>query len=165
MKNLIWLVGMAVVASCASKENLSEFTGNEVTYPLLQASQYDVSGTVVIKEKRDGSAVVAIEVAGTSGDAKYPAHLHLGDLSTQGADVAALLKPIVGSIGKSETSVTQLADETVVSYTDFVKLNACIKIHLSDVGPEKDIILAAGNIGAASSIPGGRVGIAACKSN
>jgi hypothetical protein len=46
-------------------------------------------------------------------------------------------------------------------------LEACIKIHLSDVGPEKDIVLAAGNIGASAtkSNAGGRFGIATCQSN
>lgn len=73
---------------------------------------------------------------------------------------------MVGKTGKSKTTVTQLADETQVSYADLIKLKAaCIKIHLSDSGPSKDVVLVAGNIGANSTNSGGRFGVAVCKSN
>ena len=103
---------------------------------------------------------------GTDGVVKYPVHLHLGDLSINGADVAALLSPVVGSTGKSETRIDKLADETTITYADLIRLNACIKVHLSDSGAERDIILAAGNIGTAVSktIAGGRIGVSVCKS-
>jgi hypothetical protein len=80
--------------------------------------------------------------------------------------VAALLSPVNTRTGISETVLKQLADESEVSYSDLIKLNACIKIHLSDVGPERDIILAGGNIGAsmAKSIESGRTGFVPCKS-
>jgi hypothetical protein len=138
---------LCLVSACSSNENVSEFTGKQTTYALQKASQYDVSGV--------------------SGDSKYPVHLHLGDLSTIGASVAALLTPLAGQTGKSETTLTKLADETAITYSDLANLEACIKIHLSDVGPEKDIVLAAGNIGASAtkSNAGGRLGIATCQSN
>lgn len=158
---------VCLLNACSTSENVSEFTGKQTTYALQKASQYDVSGTAVFKEKRDGSLVVVVDLTGLSGSAKYPVHLHLGDLSTQGASVAALLTPIAGQTGKSETTVTKLADDTPVSYADLAKLEACLKVHLSDVGPEKDIVLAAGNIGASATKQnaGGRIGIATCKSN
>ena len=93
-------------------------------------------------------------------------HLHLGDLATTGASVAALLTPLAGKTGKSETILTHLADETQVTYSNLIKLSACIKIHLSDTGPEKDIVIAAGNVGVAAFDlnKGGRLGIATCQS-
>ena len=67
--------------------------------------------------------------------------------------------------GKSETHFVQLANETKLNYTDLIALEASIKVHLSDVGPERDIVLAGGNIGAiASKGFNGRVGIGVCKS-
>jgi hypothetical protein len=158
---------LCLVSACSSNENVSEFTGKQTTYALQKASQYDVSGTVAFKEKRDGSLVVVVDLTGVSGNTKYPVHLHLGNLSTPGASVAALLTPLAGQTGKSETNLTKLADETAISYSDLANLEACIKIHLSDVGPEKDIVLAAGNIGASAtkSNASGRLGIATCKSN
>jgi hypothetical protein len=154
-----------IISSCQKSEQVSEFTGNQVTYALQQGSSYAVSGTVTLKEKRDGNTVVQVELSGTSGDSKYPVHLHLGDISTSGAPIAALLTPLGGNTGKSETLVAQLADETKITYADFIKLKASIKVHLSDSGPAKDVVIAGGNIGTAVSNPNGRIGVAVCASN
>jgi hypothetical protein len=167
MKNLLFLLVFSVLlTSCQENVSTNDFTGNETTYDLQSASQYNISGTVTLKEKRDGTTEVVVKLAGTSGESKLPVHLHLGDISTPGADVAALLTPVHAKTGTSETVLKQLADETEISYSDLIKLNACIKIHLSDVGPERDIVLAGGNIGAsmAKSIENGRTGFVPCKS-
>ena len=167
MKKILFFAGFLIVLiSCQENISTNEFTGNEVTYDLQSASEYNVSGTVTLKEKRDGTTQVIVKVSGTSGESKLPVHLHLGDITTPAADVAALLSPVNAKIGTSETVLKHLANETEVSYSDLIKLNACIKIHLSDVGPERDIILAGGNIGASmiKSIENGRTGFVPCKS-
>ncbi len=154
------------LVGCQKNEAVSEFTGNETNYALTQASNYAISGTVTLKERKDGSTTVAVELEGTQGEAKFPVHLHLGDVSTPKADIAAILNPVVAAQGKSETVLTKLADESSVNYQQLISLKACIKIHLSDTGAEKDIILAGGNIGksATSASSTGRVGFAECKS-
>lgn len=167
MQNVVGILGIVfLTVACQENVQVSEFTGNETTYALQKGSSYDVSGTVTLKERKDGTATVLVELLGTDGVVKYPVHLHLGDLSVKGAEVAALLSPVFGSTGKSETRVDKLADETAITYADFIKLNACIKVHLSDTGSERDIILAAGNIGTAVSktVAGGRVGVSVCQS-
>ena len=167
MKKLLIFTGFSIILfSCQENMSTNEFTGNEVTYDLQSASEYNISGTVTLKEKRDGATQIIVKVTGTSGESKLPVHLHLGDVTTPAADVAALLSPVNAKTGNSETIVKQLADESEVSYSDLIKLNACIKIHLSDVGPERDIILAGGNIGASmlKSIENGRTGFVPCKS-
>jgi len=167
MKKLLFLAGLGVILiSCQENVSTNEFTGNEVTYDLQSTSQYDISGVVTLKEKINGTTQVLVKLTGTSGESKLPVHLHLGDISTPGADVAALLSPVNAKTGISETVLKHLADESEMSYSDLIKLNACVKIHLSDVGPERDIILAGGNIGAsmAKSIESGRTGFVPCKS-
>lgn len=167
MKKLIGVFALAgLLISCQESDSVSEFTGNEVTYALQQASDFQVSGNVTIKELKDSSAQILIELDGTEGNLELPAHLHLGDISVPGADVAALLNPVKASTGKSETHLTQLADETRIFYKDLINLEASIKVHLSDIGPEKDIILAGGNIGAIAGkgFSSGRIGIGVCKS-
>lgn len=161
----IVLIGMIWV-SCQENENTSEFTGNETTYSLQSASQYNVSGIVTFKERRDGTSTVLVNLQGTSGNSKLPVHLHLGDIATPAADVAALLSPVSAKTGISETTFSQLADESPILYADLIKLEACIKVHLSDVGPERDIILAGGNIGqsVAKAAASGRIGVGVCKS-
>jgi hypothetical protein len=167
MKRVIWAVWIGlIVVACQESENTSEFTGNEITYALQQGSEYNVSGTVVFRERRDGNTTVSISLLGTEGTDKLPVHLHLGDISQADADVAALLSPVDSKTGKSETILTSLADETEVTYTSLLALEACLKIHLADTGPGRDVILAGGNIGESftKSLTSGRRGIGLCKS-
>ncbi len=155
------------VWACSETESVSDFTGRETVYALQAASEYPVSGTVTFKERKDGQTTVWVELSGTSGTAQHPVHLHLGDLATADADIAALLTPLTAATGRSETTLARLADETNVTYTDLVELHASVKVHLADTGPERNIILAAGNIGRAftEGINSGRTKIALCQSN
>lgn len=158
---------MFVALGCQENEvGKSDLTGNETVYPLQQGSVYDISGTIAFKEKKDGSTLAIVQLSGTEGDIIHPVHLHLGDIAAPGADVAALLNPVSGNTGKSETHLNHLADESPLSYVELISLNACIKIHLAEAGPERDIILAAGNIGEAANkdVSNGRLGISGCKS-
>lgn len=167
MQRVIWVVWVGLIAAaCQESENTSEFTGNEITYALLQGSEYEISGTVILKERKDGSTTITVSLTGTDGSAKLPVHLHLGDISQADADVAALLSPVDSKTGKSETILTRLADETTVAYADLIALEACIKIHLADTGPGRDVVLAGGNIGESftKSLSSGRRGIGICKS-
>lgn len=155
------------MAACQDSESVnSEFTGNETVYALQQASDYAISGDVTFKERKDGTALISVVLSGTEGPIEHPAHLHLGDLSTPDAEVAALLNPVIGLTGKSETIVSRLSDESTITYQQLIDLNACIKIHLAASGADRDIILAAGNIGSAFSLDSttGRIGIGVCKS-
>jgi hypothetical protein len=148
-------------------EGESDFTGREITYALESASEFNISGTAVIKEKRDLSTDIVVTLNKTfQQNAQFPVHLHLGDVSTDNADIAASLQPVEATRGVSETLLTILADESKVTFDDISRMNACIKIHLSASGPEKDVVLAAGNIGQAfnKNLEGGRLKIGLCKS-
>lgn len=148
-------------------EKETEFTGREVTYALESASEFDVSGTAVFKERIDFSTDIVITLNKTfQGNAQFPVHLHVGDMSKDNADIAASLQPVEAINGESETLLTMLADESKVTFDEIKQMDACIKIHLSATGPEKDIVLAAGNVGlAVSKNPaGGRLKIGLCKS-
>ena len=165
MKGLIGsLAALILLASCQENENTSDFTGNETTYALQQGSEYLVSGTATFKERRDGTTTILVSLTGTDGDTKLPVHVHLGDLTKSAADIAALLNPVTGKTGISETTISKLADDSAVSYKELINLSACIKIHLSDTGAGRDVILAAGNIGTSTTSPTSRLGIGICKS-
>jgi hypothetical protein len=167
MKKLGVLALFGVLVACQENEQaISDLTGNEVTYSLQPGSDYPVSGTVTFQERKDGTTRIIVALEGTEGNTAHPVHLHLGDLSTPDAEIAALLNPVIGNTGKSETLLGTLADETPVTYTALINLNACIKIHLSDSGPDRDIILAGGNIGSAFTSASGRnrVEFGVCKS-
>jgi len=158
---------LLLFVGCQESEKMpSGLTGNESTYPLLPGSNYPIYGTVVFQEKTDGTTLIKIALSGTEGDVRHPVHLHLGNISAPDADVAALLNPVNGSNGLSETHLVMMVDESPVTYKQLIELNASIKVHLSDSGPDRDMILAAGNIGIASAddISNGRTGVSTCKS-
>ncbi len=166
MKKVIAGFVFLLTVSCQENEPLvDDFTGNEVVYSLQSGSVYPISGNATFKEKKDGNAVIVIELTGTEGNIEHPVHLHLGDIAAPGAEVAALLNPVTGSTGKSETTFTLLADETPINYSQLIELNACIKIHLATSGPDRDIILAGGNIGSSRGARlAGKNEISICKS-
>ncbi len=166
MKYVLMLALMSGLAACQKSELVSEFTGSQAVYSLAAGSAYNVSGSVTFKERKNGTTTVLIELSGTDGDTKLPVHLHLGNISTPDAEIALLLSPVTASSGKSETTVTALANETKLTYKELLAMAACIKVHLAESGAGRSVILAAGNIGSnGTSLPNGRVGVAVCKSN
>ncbi len=160
----VFVIGLSFLACQDNESAKSGFTGNETTYALQAGSSYNISGTVTFKEKVGGSTVAIITLTGTEGNLQHPVHLHLGDLSTDGAAVAALLNPVLGKTGKSETTITKLEDETTITYNQIIALEACVKVHLAAAGPDRDIILAGGNIGASKGSIFGRQDFSVCKS-
>jgi hypothetical protein len=167
MRKLIVSVAIAAAAiSCQENDQVKgDYTGREAVYPLVQASVYEIQGTVTFRERNDGSTDIAVTLSGTEGAIEHPVHLHPGNTTVDGAEIIASLSPVNGKNGASLTHLAQFADETAVSYADLLNLEACIKIHLAAEGPERDIVLAAGDIGTAhSDTISGRKGIAVCKS-
>lgn len=153
-----------LLLGCSKSELTSDFTGNEAVYGLVPASEYAVSGQVTFKERKDGFTTVLVELKGTNGSSEFPVHLHLGDITDANQDVAALLSPVDAKTGLSETLVSKMADESEINYSQLLKLAACMKIHLDDSGPGRDVVLVAGNIGANGTklMAGGRLGIGNC---
>jgi hypothetical protein len=148
---LVYLMGCSSNESDVKKP--SDFTGKQVSYALVSGSEYNISGTAVFKERNDHTTQIDISLNGINGgkDLQLPVHLHLGDVSQEKANIAALLNPVDGGTGKSQTILKQLADESLVVYSDVIALNACIKIHLATNGDGANVILSAGNIGSAST--------------
>jgi len=168
MKDLRLIVMCGLFAACqpAANDVVSDFTGNETTYDLQSGSTHGVTGTIVFKERKDGQITSNIKLNGTSGTQQHPVHLHLGNLSTPDADIALLLTPVNAATGTSTTLISRLADESILTYAQLKNFEASVKIHLGDVGADRDVILAAGDIGLSftKANPGGRTGIATCKS-
>jgi len=168
MKTLIYTAAVAgLLWGCQDREAAqpSDLTGNESSYALMAGSDYPVSGTVTFKEKKDGTTQISIALTGTDGNIQMPVHLHMGNTATDAAEVAAFLTPVASTTGVSETLLSKLGDETPITYTQLMAMDACIKIHLGEAGPDKNTIIAAGDIGkAAESATSGRLGISVCKS-
>lgn len=157
------IVLLALFFGCQESESPTEITGNETIHELEAGPDYNVHGHATFKEKKDGTTIILIELEGTEGNVRHPVHLHRNDVSEPDAEIAALLAPVLGSTGKSQSVLTTLADGTPITYNELKTFNGCIKIHLGDSGPERDIILAIGNIGSNSMArSSGKIGL--CKS-
>src|ERR1041385_2780915 len=101
----VWIV--AVLVACQKNEVVSDFTGNQSVYGLVQTSTYPVSGTVAFKERKDGATTVLVQLKGTDGTTQLPVHLHLGDVTTNGAPLLALMNAASAKTGISETIISQ----------------------------------------------------------
>ena len=154
----IHLAGFVIIAfvlfSCGKEEQQvapNEFTGNEVSYTLLSGTtDFDFYGTATIKEKKDGTAEIVVQLKNTQGTKQFPVHLHYKSFD-QEANLAALLKPVDAATGRSVTDLTRLADETPVTYQDMVNFNGHINVHLDD--NPNGMILSYGNIGSNADKP------------
>lgn len=165
--SLLFITSLAFV-SCSDDDQAENdlFTGREVTYNLLQGSDFPVYGTVTFKERKDLSLQAEIKLEGTEGDAAHPAHMHYGDISNPDAEMALPLNDLSAETGESITIITKLMDETSFGYDDLLVFDGSVKVHLSATGDGKNVVLAGGNIGKGAKVSGanGRVKIAVCKS-
>lgn len=136
------------VASCdddSQNQDLGEFTGNEITYQLFASSDYKNDGYITFKERKDESIQAEVILSNTQDGGFHPLHLHQGPINADG-DLVAILNPVEGKTGKSNTVFDVLGDETKFTYTDLLNYNGSIRVHLDD-GIYKDEVLAGGNIG------------------
>lgn len=170
---LILLAAFSITFGCSQQDEVaktstpSDLTGNSVTYSLQAGSYWNVDGSIVFNEKKDGTALIEIKVnkLGEDDVDQHPVHLHLGDLSVDKAGVAAQLNPVDGKTGLSTTNLKILADESSITYAQLKELNACIKIHLAASGEGQSIVLAGSNVGTAvTQTTNGRVSLGVCKS-
>jgi hypothetical protein len=163
-KKTIFAVFLVTMLGCETYEQFevpSDLTGNSVTYFLQSGSYWNTPGMITFHEKINGATMIKLKVTGIP-DMKatgLPVHIHAGDISTEHADIVAHLQTIFTLTGESTTHLT-------TPYEYFKNMNGSVKVHLSEAGEGRNVVIAAGNIGKAAteSNPGGRLKIAVCKS-
>ncbi|MEL6557759.1 MAG: hypothetical protein AAFQ94_06210 [Bacteroidota bacterium] len=163
MKNLAFATifsCLVILFGCGQDSENTE----SITYELPSGPNSEISGSMVVSKNDDGSATFFIKLTGTIQGFEYPTHLHYGDLSVADAKVAALLTPTSGDTGISETVVSLLSDDTAISYDDILSGQYSVKIHLGDNTEDKQVIIAASNVGAAFDEFGTKP-VAVCGSN
>ncbi len=134
-----------------------------ITYELPALSANEISGQLTVTKISDNETSFNIRLAGTIKGFEYPTHLHFGDLSVPNASVAFLLNPTDGTSGISETIISNLSNDTPVTYEDLITGQFSVKIHLGEDAESKNIILTASNVGAAFD-ENGTKSIAVCSS-
>lgn len=126
------------------------WTGQNLEYQLHQASEYEYSGTLTVREKTDGSLEFDIVLTGETNESgvSFPAHLHYGDYSNPEAPMAAMLNPVNGADLTSITEVSSLMDGSTLTFEEMKTFDGHVKVHLAAEGPDYEVILVAGNVGA-----------------
>jgi len=150
MKKL--LLGLIVAIgffSCTDTAS-DKYTGNQVQYQLFQASDFNYTGLVTIKELIGGNLELNIRMEGDRGDrdTQFPAHLHFGGYDTPNAQIAFMLNPVDAHDLESTTVLEQLTDGNRLLYDEILGFKGHVKVHLASDGPDYETILVAGNIGA-----------------
>ncbi len=133
--------------SCTEKTEIieSEYTGNEVVYQLVSVTDYDMSGRIVFREKKDGSMEVETFLDNAQKGGVHPVHLHHGSVSEDGY-LVAILTPVNGDTGSGVTALNALGNGKSFSYNDLLNYNGSVRVHLDD-SYNSNIILSGGNIG------------------
>ena len=155
MKKLAFIFISALILVSCEQEKESTYTTNELTYNLYQGSDFDYTGKVQIKELLNGDLELTLELSGSKDNEPYyfPAHLHFGSYDSADSPIAFQLDPVDIRTLKSVTILRQLSDGSKLKFADLNIFNGHIKIHLADSGPEYQVILSVGNIGANDNSP------------
>jgi len=144
------IVLTALVVFGCSDEDTNEFTGNEMTIPMIagEVQGNQTSGILTIKERIDGSAQIEIIVQNVLNNSRHPIHLHYGSLDDDG-NIATLLEELVetNGVGKSVTILSILENGNPTNYQDLINMNGSIKIHFEASGPLENALIASSNIG------------------
>lgn len=155
MKKLAFIFLASLVLFSCEPEKETIYTTNELTYNLYQGSDFNYTGKVHIKELLSGDLEMTLELNGNKDTDPYffPAHLHFGSYETSDSPIAFQLDPVDVRTLKSKTILGQLSDGSKLKFADLETFDGHIKIHLADSGPDYQVILSVGNIGANDNSP------------
>ena len=101
-----------------------------------------VTGTATIFERKNGNALVVLEITPVTGD--HPAHIHGGSVAAGPGPIEITLTP-VNSYGFSRTSVEEDDSGNPLTYADLIVYDGYINVHASET--DLDTIIAQGDIG------------------
>lgn len=151
MKKLFLLFFLSLtLLACENDSDNAEFTGNEVEFEMIPGSVNgnETNGTLLIREKTNGTAQIEIRLNGVLSNASHPVHLHFGSLADDG-NIATLLNPLTeqDGMGLSITVLNELENGEAVNYANLIAFDGSVKVHWEASGPMKDEILGSTNIG------------------
>ncbi len=148
-KIVLGLVIGILFFSCQETERPSRYVQSTI-YELQQTSDYKYTGQLEVGELKTGELEFVITLKGEKGSkaVTYPAHLHYGPYGDPDAPMAAMLNPVYASSLVGATILNELSNGNTINYESFKTFNGHIKVHLSSEGPDYEVILVAGNVGA-----------------
>lgn len=138
-------ITVLILVSCkGNPPDLGDFTGKETVYLFEGESTYDVTGSILFQEKKDGSLLATIKLKNTTDGDFHSAAIYFGSVDDPG-EVAVILEPVDGDSGESVTQFSELADTTPLNFEELLIFNGHIKIHQNNANV--GLVLASTNIG------------------
>ncbi|NMM46929.1 hypothetical protein [Marinigracilibium pacificum] len=139
--NLISLMLLsAFLFSCSEEENT-----RQIEYSISPNGDFQTGGKITVREIENGIKIIINFEGGVNGEF-HPAHLHFGKWDQEGV-MAAMLNPVNGTTGVSETEVKVLSNDATLDFDSFLTFDGSIKVHPDD-GDNRKVIMAYSNIGA-----------------
>ncbi|PZX57081.1 hypothetical protein LV84_02213 [Algoriphagus ratkowskyi] len=152
MKKLLPYLILLVTAWSCSESEPEVYTGQKIEYKLNKASDFNYTGTLIIRELSDRNLELTIQMVGAKStlSTTFPAHLHYGSYTDPDAQMALMLNAVSGADLKSTTVLGVLMNGSKLSFEDMKNFDGHVKVHLSSEGPDYQVILVAGNVGSNS---------------
>ena len=110
----------------------------EYTLDATLAEDTDISGTARFTELSPTQTEIVLELTGVTPGMTLPAHVHEGDVGSNGA-IKYPLANVDGATGKSVTTLD-------VAYGTLLEFDGYLNVHLSEAQP--DVVVATGEVGA-----------------
>lgn len=123
---------------------VNELTNISKTYPLGAVSNPAISGTAKFTKRVNGKTLISIALTGTTPGVTSIAHVHVNTVAQTGGVIVDLTS-IIGSTGKSETSVNKLNTGVAITYDELLNFDGYINVHES--ASALSTLIAQGDIG------------------
>ncbi len=117
------------IASADIGEN--ELTGEFQEAVIEQNGGSGITGLVTFYKRKSGFSLVSVLVEGTSPGASHPIHIHNNSAVERGT-IAVDLTYVDGTVGFSETSVSQTNAGVALTYDELIEFDGYVAIHESD---------------------------------
>lgn len=150
MKKLFFIAIVLLGISSCSETEPDPYTGRELNFELFKSSDYDFTGTMIVKELAAGGLELTLRMNGikANSDYSYPSHLHFGSYDQADAPIAFMLNSVSAKTLESRTILGKLSDGSQLDFEAMRMFDGHVKIHLANEGPDYQVILVAGNVGA-----------------
>ena len=106
----------------------NELTGNSKVYTLTPVADPAVTGTATFAERKNGSTLVTVALAGTQTGASHPSHIHANTIA-QGGSIVINLKNVDGTTGMARSQVDSLNNGTPITYEELLNFNGYLNVH------------------------------------
>lgn len=149
------IVMMICITACKDDDDDPDPQEMKRTYALAPVSDPTINGKVTFTKVNTSSTLILIELTGTASGNTHPAHIHANSAS-EGGPIVIDLNSVDGASGRSETTVTQRNDGTLITYEGLLTFDGYVNVHLSPT--VLSTLIAQGNIGSNQTVTPGNGG-------